>query len=290
MINETSVRFVRPDGLSFTIHQNGEWRFLNNGLLGIGKADGRLSYVDNVMGDGGEIKNVRLTRIDRTVKAAYVMPYNNAAARRSFMKFFTPRLLYKVYVSYMGQTRWAEGVLYKMQLSETLDDEMLLNATMTFAFANPLWKSVDDFGKDIASVTEKWGFPWLCPINTEGNPVGIYNFEKRVHLDNDGDVLTYPKVIILAKGYVENPSIIINGNFVKVNDILQENDEIVFNLGDLPPTVTKNGANFLGHCDKSSQFNLMYFDVGDNVVEFNAENGSDNMAVTFYYNKMYTVI
>ena len=290
MKNETSVKFAKPDGTSFIIQQTGEWRFLKNGFLGFGKADGRLSYVDNVMGDGGEIKNVRLTRVDRTIKTAYVMPYNNDNARRALTKFFTPRLAYKIYVSYMGITRWAEGVLYKMQLSETLDDELLLNATMTFAFANPLWKSVDDFGEDIASVTEKWAFPWLCAINTIGNPVGIYNFDKKVNLFNDGDVLTFPQVIIYAKGYVENPSVIINGNFVKVNDILYEGDEIVMNLGDLPPTVTKNGNNFLGHCDKQSQFNLMYLDVGDNVLSFDADNGSDNLAVTVYYNKMYTVI
>ncbi len=288
MINEVIIKFYKPDNTSFTIRQNGDWRFLKNGLSGFGLADGDLTYVDNVMGDGGEIKNVRLTRIDRTVSAVYMLRDLNATARRDFTKFFTPRLTYKVYLTYMGVTRWAEGTLYKLQMSENLDDERLLTATMTFAFANPLWKSVDDFGKDIAAVTEKWGFPWLC--TSAGVPVGVYNFDRAVNLFNDGDVVAYPKVIIQAKGYVENPMFFVNTARVKINDIMAENDEIEMDLGALPPTIRKNGINYFGHADKSSEFTKMYLNLGDNVVSFDADNGSDNLAVTVFYNKMYTVI
>ena len=287
-MSEVIIKFYKPDGSMFTIRQNGDWRFLKEGLAGFGLADGDLSYVDNVMGDGGEIKNVRLTRVDRTVSAVYMLRENNAQARRDFTRFFTPRLTYKVYLTYMGETRWAEGTLYKLQMSEKLDDSLLLTATMTFAFANPLWKSVDDFGKDIAAVTEKWGFPWLS--TSSGVPVGVYNFSRTVNLFNDGDVPAYPKVIIFAKGYCENPMFIVNGATVKINDIMAENDEITMDLGALPPRIEKNGVNYFGHADKSSEFTKMYLDLGDNEISFDATNGSDNIAVTVYFNKMYTVI
>lgn len=290
MKSEVIVKFYKPDKTTFTIRQRGDWRFYKNGLTGFGVADGELAYVDNVMGDGGEIKNVRLSRIDRTVKTAYMLRDNNAEARREFMRFFTPRLTYKVYLTYMGVTRWAEGTLYKLQLSENLDDTALMGATMTFAFANPLWKSVDDFGKDIAAVTEKWGFPWLCDISSAGNPVGVYNFDRRVNLFNDGDVISYPRVYITAKGYCENPIFTINSNSIKINDILAEGDEITMDLGALPPRIEKNGVNFFGHADKSSEFTKMFLELGDNVISFDADNGSDNIAVTVYFNKMYTVI
>lgn len=289
MINEVIIRFVKPDNTSFTIRQNGNWRFLKDGLSGFGLADGQLSYVDNVMGDGGEIKNIRLTRIDRTIKAVYMLRDYNSNARRDFTKFFTPRITYKVYLTYMGVTRWAEGTLYKLQMSEKLDDTLLLSATMTFAFANPLWRSVDDFGQDIAAISPRFGFPWMVEVDNS-IPVGVFNFAREVNLYNDGDVISYPRVIILAKGYVENPKIIINGAYVKINDILADNDEIVMDFGALPPTVKKNGVNYFGHADKKSQFTKMYLDLGDNVISFDADNGSDNLAVTIYYNKMYTVI
>lgn len=289
MINEVIIKFVKPDNTSFTIRQNGNWRFLKDGLSGFGLADGQLSYVDNVMGDGGEIKNIRLTRIDRTIKAVYMLRDYNANARRDFTKFFTPRITYKIYLTYMGVTRWAEGTLYKLQMSEKLDDTLLLSAVMTFAFANPLWRSVDDFGQDIAAITPQFGFPWMVEVDNS-IPVGVFNFAREVNLYNDGDVYAYPRVIILAKGYVENPKIIINDAFVKINDILADNDEIIMDFGALPPTVKKNGVNIFGKADKKSQFTLMYLDLGDNVVSFDADNGSDNLAVTIYYNKMYTVI
>lgn len=289
MINEVIIKFVKPDNSDFTIRQNGNWRFLKDGLSGFGLADGQLSYVDNVMGDGGEIKNIRLSRIDRTIKAVYMLRDYNANARRDFTKFFTPRITYKVYLTYMGVTRWAEGTLYKLQMSEKLDDELLLSATMTFAFANPLWRSVDDFGQDIASIDARFGFPWMVELGGS-IPIGVYNFDREVHMYNDGDVITYPRVIIFAKGYVENPEITINSANVKINDTLVEDDEIIMDFGALPPTIRKNGVNIFGKADKKSQFTKMYLDLGDNIVSFDADNGSDNLAVTVYYNKMYTVI
>ena len=289
MKDEVIIKFYKPDNTSFTIRQNGNWRFLKNGLVGFGLANGQLSYVDNVMGDGGEIKNVRLTRVDRTVKAVYMLRDYNENARRAFTKFFTPRLTYKIYLTYMGVTRWAEGTLYKLQMSEKLDDELLLNATMTFAFANPLWKSVDNFGQDIASIFPRWGFPWMVELD-HPVPVGVFNFSQEVIMNNDGDVASYPKVIIQANGYVQNPSITINSSTVKINDTLEDSDEVVLDFGALPPTVRKNGTNIFGKADKTSQFKGMYLDIGDNVVSFDADNGSDSMAVTVFYNKMYTVI
>jgi len=289
-MSEIIVKFVKPDKSTFVIRQEGDWRFLKNGLVGFGLVNSQLSYVDNVMGDGGEIKNVRLTRVDRTVSTAYMLREYNEQARKSFTKFFTPRNTYRIYLTYMGETRWAEGMLYKLQMSEKLENDNLLTATMTFAFANPLWKSVDDFGKDIAEVSERWGFPWMCDISKSGIPVGVFNFDRTVNLYNDGDVATYPKVIILAKGYCENPVFKINDAYVKINDVMQDGDEIELDLGALPPTVRKNGANYFGHADKSSEFTKMYLDLGNNVVSFDADNGSDNIAVTVYYNKMYMVI
>ena len=289
MTNDVILKFHKPSGETFTIESSGDWRFLKNGIVGFGLANGNLSYVDYIMGDGGEIKNVRLAKADRTVKAAYIKPQNNAIARRNFLKFFTPRVYYKIYMTYMNQTRWAEGVLYKLQMSETLDDSLLLTATMTFAFADPLWKSVDDFGRDIASVTPNHGWPWLCPID-QTVPVGTFNFERKVTLANDGDVAVYPRVIMIANDYVENPIFQINDAKVKINDILEAGDEITMDLGALPPRIEKNGDNFFGHADKKSEFTKMMLEVGSNTISFDADNGSDNLSVTVFYNKMYTVI
>ena len=289
MVNNTVVRFVKDNGSEFVIQRDTDWRFLKNGLINIGTADGQLTYADNVMGDGGKIQNVRLTRVDRTIQAAYLKRDNNGTARQEFAKFFVPKTTYKIYVSYMGVTRWAEGTLYRMQLSENLDDEDLLTATVTFAFANPFWKSVDNFGHNIAEVVPMKAFPYLCKVGSEV-PTGAFLFDRQVHLHNEGDINIYPDIIIRASDSCTNPIFYINDAFIKINDIMSSGDEITLNLGAMPPRIEKNGQNYFGHVDKSSQLTLCYLKQGDNIVSFNADDGASSLAVTVYYNKMYMVI
>lgn len=289
MNKEVVLKFYKSNGLCFEIKSGGMWRFAKNGLSGFGIANGQISYVDNVMGDGGEIKNVRLTRVDRTIKAVYMDRQNNANARDEFLHFFTFGLTYKVYISYMNRELWAEGVLSKMMMSEHLDDTDLMGVTMTFTFANPLWKSTNDFGRDIASVQSGVGFPWMCKVGGSV-AIGTFNFEHEIKIYNNGDVKIYPRVIIRANGYCQNPIFQINDAQVKIIDEMANGDEIVLDLGALPPRIEKNGVNFFGHADKQSEFTKMYLDLGDNTISFDADNGSDKISVTVYYNKMYVVV
>ena len=62
-------------------------------------------------------------------------------------------------------------------------------------------------------------------------------------LDNDGDVDTYCKAVISANGEVTNPKITINDNYVRIIDTMQENDIIIIDFTQNPPTVKKNGIN-----------------------------------------------
>lgn len=289
-MNNVVLKFVKENGEEFYIGSNYDWRFTKNGgLSGFGLANGDLSYTDNVMADGGQINRIRYKKVDRTVNCVYINPAYNKEVRNQFLSFFTPRTMYKVYLTYMGNTRWARGVLYKMQASEDTDEGNLMKFKMTFAFASPFWMSVDDFGKDIAAVTGTAGFPYLCQADV-GCPTGIFNFAQEVHLTNNGDVETYPKVYIIAKDDVTNPVININDGFVRIIDELVADDEIEIDFTAIPPTVKKNGVNAFGKCDRESDFFAMVLKLGDNVVSFDADNGSDEMIVTIYYNKLYTVV
>lgn len=95
-------------------------------------------------------------------------------------------MTYKVYLTYMGRTRWAEGRIEKFNLS-TGNIHRRMKLTITVLFADPYLKSFEDFGKDIASVSGGAGFPYLCRVNV-GQPTGIFNFSQIVNLSNDGDV------------------------------------------------------------------------------------------------------
>ena len=291
MFNNSNVllKFYKPNGESFSIGSNLDWRFTKKkGLSGFGSINGTVSFTDNVNADGGDVNRIRFSKIDRTVKCTYLYWRNNPQARRQFLSFFTPRVVYRVYLTYMGVTRWAPAQLYKLQASEDTEEENMMVFQMTFVFPSPYWNSVDDFGKNIAAVTGA-GFPYLSRIGV-GQPTGVFNFNRQVTLENDGDVDSNPKIYITANDDVVNPIVRIGDGWIKVIDEMQDKDEIEIDTTAIPPTVKKNGVNCLGKCDRRSNFLDMVIKRGDNTVSFDADNGSNHMSVVIYYNKLYAVI
>lgn len=291
MDKKVKIRIVRSDNKEFNI-DGSDWRIPSDGLDGFGKYENDITTVDNAVGDGGIVVSDRIAPKDRTIVAKSRNPVLNDILRRAALSFFNAKLEYKIYVTYMGVTRWCEGKIYKFDLpSGNVNRTMTM--TVTFLCPNPFLKSYDNFGKNIASVMGMCAFPYLCSV-TAGTPKGItggrFNFAKKVELQNDGDVDTFCKAVFTANGEVVNPELVINGNYVRVIDTMQENDVIVIDFTKSPPTVQKNGENYIGHCDRTSAFDDMAIIVGDSEISFDAETGSNLLDVSIYYNKLYEAI
>ena len=287
MENIVKVRFVRSDDREWSI-DGSNWGIPSNGLEGFGAFDNQISIVDNAIGDGGIVTSHRVSQKDRTITAISKNVNMMEILRDEVTAFFNPKMTYKVYLTYMGRTRWAEGRIEKFNLS-TKNVYRRMKLTITVLFADPYLKSFEDFGKDIASVSGGAGFPYLCRQNV-GQPTGIFNFSQIVNLSNDGDVDAYCKVVMTANGEVENPKIIINNHYVRVIDTLVEDDVIIMDFAANPPTVKKNGVNCIGKCDRTSEFDEMGLVIGDSTLSYTADNGSNNLSVSIYYNKLYAAM
>lgn len=286
MEHKVTIRIVREDSKEF-IMDGTDWRIKE--LSGFGSFENDITMIDNAIGDGGIYGSNRVAQKDRTIMAKSRNPVLNEILRKVAISFFNPKKTFKVYVTYMGVTRWCEGKIHKFDLpTENVYTPMTL--TITFLFANPFLKSFDNFGKNIASVVGMCGFPYLCnitPGTPKGTTGGLFNFAQKVVFENDGDVDTYCKAVFTAKGEVVNPKLLINGNYVRVIDTMTEGDVIIVDFTKNPPTVQKNGKNFIGHCDRTSAFDDMALIVGDSEVSFDADNGSNLLDVSIYYNKLY---
>lgn len=291
MDKTVKVRIVRSDNKEFNIN-GGDWRIPSDGLDGFGIYENDITTVDNAVGDGGIIVSDRIAQKDRTITAVSRNPVINDILRKAALSFFNSKAMYKVYVTYMGVTRWFEGKIYKFNLP-TRNVNRTMTLTVTFLCPNPFLKSFDDFGQNIASIAGMCAFPYLCSV-TEGTPQGTtggrFNFAQKVELENDGDVDTFCKAVFTAKGEVVNPKLVINDNYVRVIDTMQEGDVIVIDFTKSPPTVQKNGVNYIGHCDRTSAFDDMALVVGDSTVQFDADTGSNLLDVSIYYNKLYGAI
>lgn len=289
MDNKVRVRFLREDDKEFHI-DGSDWKLLE--LDGFGTFENDINTVDKAIGDGGIITSDRIAAKDRTIVAKSLNRHLNDVLRREVGSFFNAKMLYKVYVTYMGITRWGEGKIYKYSLP-TGNVHQALELTVTFLFPNPYLKSYEDFGRDIASISPMIGFPYLCNVSpgyVYGVTGGVYNFAKQVILENDGDVETYCRAVFVAKGAVTNPALIIGNDFVRVLDVMEANDVIEMDFTKDPPTVKKNGVNCIGKCDRKSSFDAMSLRIGDTAIQYDADDGTNLLQVSIYYNKLYAVM
>ena len=283
------ITFVKPNGDRLIVGAGYDWRLQKNGLSGFASFEGTLTTTDDYARDGGTVEHIRLDDKQRTIKICNVNWRDADTARKKARVFFTYHTLYKIYIEEAGETRWGEAYLYRMSMNEPTDNDYLLKITMSFEFESPYLLSVDNFGRDIASLVANFGFPWISRVNV-GTAVGVFNFERSVVLRNDGDNIAYPRIKITFKGEVVNPVVSINEGFIKFIGTFDTEDSINIDYTVNPPKVTNNGSNAMGICDRTSDFDNMYIMIGENTVAFDADNGSDEMSVSVYYNRLYTMI
>ena len=279
-MDEVSARFVRADGKELVADET-DW-----GLTGIdgAAAPGYQIYSsDNAVGDGSIITGRRVAARDLQLSAAVMDAGSNTVLRKAALSFFRPKVRYKVYLTYMGVTRWIAGELTAFKAPNAYIGEPQTFAAY-FLCTEPYWQSVDDFGQDIAAITPCWGWPYMDhPIF--GVRAAVANFAREVVFDYDGDVPSYFKATITCDGPVTNPKLIMGGSYIRVITEMQRGD--VLSIDPQAARVLMNGENVLVRVDRASNFAGMQMDVGENRVSFSADVGENDMHVVIYYNKQY---
>lgn len=292
-MDNLDIKIVRSsDSSKFEFGATHDWVIAEDGLENFGSIENDVEFSDNISTDGGVINSTHITSVDRTIKAIYRYRTNMDVARKKLLAFFNIKDTFKVTVTYGKRNVYAEGILYKFHCETRSLENGYLSVSLTFMFASPFWKSVDDFGQNIAAVRGMIAFPYLASTEklNVGATGGVYNFARQITLYNDGDIATRCRAEFVASDSVINPKLIINDQYVRVIDELAAGDEIVMDFSAIPPTVKKNGSNFLGHCDRTSAFSKMLLECGDNEIAYDADNGTSNLQVNIFYNKQYGAV
>lgn len=294
MADEVKVRIVRSDGQEMTVGNN-DWRIPNDGLTNWANLPYSVSSVEIPSYDGALITDKRVGSIDRTIVVQSRNVGENPKLRAEAISFFNPKHSFDVYMTYMGRTRWCNGEQIGFKASEG-NIYKPVELTWTILCPNPYLLSVEDFGKDIAEIRGKFGFPFrsLHPsmrgqypgINT-GFIASQHVFTKSVTIRNDGDVPSGMKVIIRAKSDVVNPMVRVGDGWIRVIKTMQANDEVVLDASSRPPTVTFNGENAMHLLDRKSSILDMMIGVGETTIEYDADDGEHYMSVSVFYNKQY---
>ena len=288
-LGDVTARIVRSDGQEMTIG-DGDWRILKDGLENWANLPYSVSSAELPSTDGAIVTSKRVSAVDRTIKAE-CRSDDPDGSRAEAIRFFNPKYSFEVHMTYRGRTRWCVGEQTGFKASEGNMYERP-QITWTILCANPYLLSEDDFGKDIAEILPMGGFPWGSLIKktdkvNRGALVSAYAFSRSVTVTNDGDVPSSMKVIIRAKGDVKNPSIRLGDGYVRLIKTLKEGDVLIFDCTKKPPTVTLNGKNVMNLVDRKSSILGLRVDVGEAMLEYDAEDGYQRMSVTVYWNKQY---
>lgn len=294
MIGDVKARVVRSDGKEMTFG-DGDWRIPNDGLENWANLPYSVSSVEIPSYDGALVTSKRVSSIDRTVTAECCAMGKSEALRAQAIEFFNPKFTYEIHMTYMGRTRWCEGELIGFKASEHNVHQKPV-VTFTILCPNPYLFSEGDFGKDIAEVAGKFGFPFMSFLpRSEGSIEGVntgfitshHVFAKEVDISNDGDVPSGMRVRIQAKGDVKNPLVKIGEGYIRMLIGMVEGDEVYLDASSRPPTVTFNGKNAMHLLDRNSSILDMVIEVGDTTIEYDADDGDQNMSVAVFFNKQY---
>lgn len=275
---------MRDDGKEFLIDDE-TWKIPSDGLEGWDYITPEVNTIPNAFADGSTLSSERVTEQDRTVTAVLQNKNLNSVMRQVVRSFFGVKRTFRVYLTYPDTTKWCEGKIIAFQMP-TENIHKKLQFTFTILSPQPYLLSVEEFGRNIAETTPRFGFPYVSLLN-RGFIFSVFNFAKEVELSNDGDVETYARIVMIARGDVTNPEIKNGDYYIKILDTMKNSDVIEIDLVNSPPTVTKNGANIIGRTSRDSSFENMKFIVGTNKVSFDADIGSNVLDVYIYYNKRY---
>lgn len=275
------IKIIRDDSKIFRLggsfKDDATWGILETSGIGVSEND--ISTAEFASGDGDNPIKERIPKKFIDITASVKNRKYNEIEREIALSFFNPKHTYTLYITEGEVTRWISARIQMFSCPPKRPDEHV-SLQVALVCVDPYFYSVEDYGKNIAAVTGCFGFPYISPVNV-GFRVGEYNFAKKVEIENTGDVETYAKTVIIAKGTVVNPKIIQNDVYIRLLDTLESGDTVEIDM--VKNTIKKNGKNCIGKVDRRSSFSGMVLIPGDNEVSFDADNGDTNMQVFLYY-------
>lgn len=292
-LGDVKALIVRSDGQKMTLG-DGDWRIPKDGLENWANLPYSVFSAEIPSYDGAIVTGKRVSSVDRTITAECCGSEPDAM-RAAAIRFFNPKYTFEVHLTYRGRTRWCSGEQIGFKASEG-NMYQKPSITWTILCANPYLQSENDFGKDIAEVVGRFGFPWVSFLPEEYGSVkgtndysitSVHSFARSVEVKNDGDVPSGLRVYIRATGDVLNPSFRLGEGWVRVLTQMHYGDEITLDATSRPPVVLLNGENAMNLVDRQSSILNIRIDVGDTTLEYDADDGYQNLSVSVFWNKQY---
>lgn len=268
---------------------------------GLESSELEISDTDNALVDGSTLDGKRIRSRIVHLEATLRDGRNNEVNRQRIIKFFNPKYTGKMTVNHSGTKR---NINYELEGWTFVEPENVFSQLAIVAdlkCLNPFMKNVDNFGKNMADVSKHIAFPWRVlklkkpdipapykGLALQGQITGYRTLKKEVVLPNDGDVPTGVQIqFVASRGAVLNPKITLTGTgqFMRVMVSMKQGDILLVDTDKRHQVITLNGANVYQKIDRKSEpFELA---VGDNYLEYDADENYTNLDVMLYYTPLY---
>ncbi len=273
-------------------------------VSGLESPELEISMSDNALVDGTSVDGKKIGKRPIHIEAKFKSGRNNPENRAAVIKFFNPKYTGKALITNMGISRNIEYELEGWTFASQQNLDTRLGIIVDLICPDPYMLNIDNFGKNMAHYTAQFHFPWHClgrraadknqypekarGLMLGGMITGYRTLRKEVVLANDGDVSTGIQIQFIAKrGSVKNPKItsIKTGRFMKVYCDMQAGDILLVDTDPRHQVIELNGKNYYHHIDRKSEpFEL---EVGDNYLEYDADENYTNLDVNLYYRPKY---
>lgn len=228
--------------------------------------------------DGSTIN--RLSVENRNIVIYMTIEGNVEANRINLYKYFPLKQYVTIYFENGVRDVSIEGVV------EVIECDLFTNrqvAQISLICPQPYFKSAEDLITHFSSIGSLFQFPFS--IAEEGMEFSAIKTADRKAIVNTGDVENGIIIDLYAAGAVSKPTIydVLNRTYIKLNCDLQPNDHIIINtnVDNKAITLIRNGesSNAMGYMSPDSKWLIL--NSGDNVFTYEAENGAENLQVTF---------
>lgn len=274
-------------------------------VTGLESSELDISTSDNALVDGASVDGKKIKPRPIHIEASFKSNKNNPENRANVIKFFNPKYTGKALITNMGVSRNIEYELEGWTFASVRNMDNKLKILVDLLCPDPYMLNVDNYGKNMANISALFAFPWrmLSARMTSGKldypdkargmllggmTMGYRTLHKEVVLANDGDVPTGVQIQFVAtRGPVTNPKITNTGTgqYMRVNVAMQQGDILLIDTNDRHQVITLNGVNYYQHIDRKSEpFKLA---VGDNYLEYDADENYTNLDVNLFYTPKY---
>lgn len=274
-------------GIAFEFKCNGRMLVLDGeeyGVIdyeGIEAAEYSLVSEENINYAGATKKKKKILQRAVDIEFEYT-GLAKSEKRQELIGFFSPYHPGILTVTYLGVSRQIEYEVVKFQYKDkNIYDS--LQCFVELVCLDPNFRDNIQTGENISTWIKGWKWKFTLPFKMKERG------ESRKTIINSGHVET--PVEIQFHGPAVNPKItnLTTGEFIRIKRELTSDDTLYINtaFGQKRVEITRNGVreDAFDYIDLASSF--FSLQVGDNVIEYQSENGIDPQGVEIYYHNRY---